>query len=138
LQLSPESNLARTAKEYPTLVFTAAGYASHMLDGLGVDVGEVPADEKGHPDVLVVLQALAKRGITRVLVEGGPTLQASFMAQGLVDLIHLYRAPLFIGAGGKAAISPAAPWPLNKAPRLRLVERTMLGPDVLESFAVEG
>ena len=136
LQLSPESHLARNAKQFPTLVFTAARYASDML--AGVEVAEVIADGKGRPNVLAVLQALAKRGVTRVLVEGGPTLHASFMAQGLVDEIHLYRAPLLIGAGGKAAISPAAPWPLNKAPRLRLMERTVLGPDVLESFAVEG
>jgi len=138
LQLSPESKLARTAKEHPTLVFTAAKHASDMLAGLGVDVAEVPADGMGRPDVLAVLQTLAQRGITRVLVEGGPTLHASFLARGSVYLIHLYRAPLLIGAGGKAAISPVAQWRLNTAPRLRLVQRTALGPDVLESFAVEG
>src|SRR4051812_10479871 len=97
LQLSPESQLVRTAKQHPTLVFTAAKYASGMLTGLGVDVVEVIADAKGRPDVHAVLQALSKRGITRVLVEGGPTLDASFLARGLVDLIHLYRAPLLIG-----------------------------------------
>ena len=138
LQLSPESQLARTAKEHPTLVFTAAKYVSDMLNGLGVEVVEVIADGKGRPDVLAVLQALGKRGITRVLVEGGPTLHSSFLAQGLADVIHLYRAPLLIGAGGKPAISPLAAWALSGAPRLRLIERTLLGPDVLESFAVEG
>jgi diaminohydroxyphosphoribosylaminopyrimidine deaminase/5-amino-6-(5-phosphoribosylamino)uracil reductase len=138
LQLSPESQLARTANQYPTLVFTAAKYASDMLTGLGVDVVEVIADGKGRPDVLAVLAALSQRGITRVLVEGGPTLHGSFLARGLADLIHLYRAPLLIGAGGKPAISPLAAWTLNAAPRLRLIERMALGPDVLESFAVEG
>jgi diaminohydroxyphosphoribosylaminopyrimidine deaminase/5-amino-6-(5-phosphoribosylamino)uracil reductase len=138
LQLSPESQLVRTAKQHPTLVFTAVKYASDLLAGLGVEVVEIAADGKGRPDVLAVLQALAKRGITRVLVEGGPTLHASFLARGLADLIYLYRAPLLIGAGGKPAISPVAQSTLDAAPRLRLVERTALGPDVLESFAVEG
>ena len=138
LQLSPESQLARTAKQYKTLVFTGAKYASDMLTGLGVEIVEVITDGKGHPDVLAVVQALGKRGITRVLVEGGPTLQTSFLARGLVDLVHLYRAPLLIGAGGKPAISQVAQWTLDAAPRLRLIERTVLGPDVLESFALEG
>src|SRR5262249_18311731 len=86
LQLSPESQLGRTAKQHPTLVFTAAKYVSDMLSGLGVEIVQVIAEGKGRPDVLAVLQALAKRGITRVLVEGGPTLHASFLARGLVDL----------------------------------------------------
>jgi diaminohydroxyphosphoribosylaminopyrimidine deaminase/5-amino-6-(5-phosphoribosylamino)uracil reductase len=111
--------------------------ASDLLS-MGVDVRKVAADENGRPDVLAILRTLGQLGITRVLVEGGPTLHGSFLARGLADVIHLYRAPLLIGAGGKPAISPLAAWTLNAAPRLRLIERMALGPDVLESFAVEG
>jgi diaminohydroxyphosphoribosylaminopyrimidine deaminase/5-amino-6-(5-phosphoribosylamino)uracil reductase len=138
LQLPPGSQLARTAKHYPTLLFTAGHQPASGLRELGVEIAETIADENGRPDVLAMVQALAGRGITRVLVEGGPALQASFLARGLVDLIHIYRAPLLIGAGGKPAISPVAQWTLSTTPRLRLIERTALGPDVLESFALEG
>ena len=135
LQLSPQSQLVRSAKDHPTIVFTTR---EAPLDALGVEVEAVAADEHGRPDVLAVLRTLGQRGITRLLVEGGPTLQGSFLARGLVDVIHLYRAPLLLGAGGKPAISPLAAWTLNAAPRLRLIERLTLGPDLLESFAVEG
>jgi diaminohydroxyphosphoribosylaminopyrimidine deaminase / 5-amino-6-(5-phosphoribosylamino)uracil reductase len=138
LQLSPQSQLARTANDHVTLVFTSAGHRSDALAKLGVEVVEIDSDTNGRPDALAALQALAKRGITRVLVEGGAILQASFFDCGLVDVIHLYRAPLLLGAGGKPAISPLSAWTLDAAPRLKLVERALLGPDVLESFAVEG
>lgn len=136
-RLSPHSQLAQTARQHRTLVFTKAASAADTLTKCGVEAAEIALDPKGRPDVMAALRVLAARGITRVLVEGGPALQASFLAASAVDIIHLYRAPLLLGAGGKAAISPGAPWQLATAPRLTLIERTPLGPDVLESFTVE-
>jgi len=51
-------------------------------------------------------------------------------------LIHIYRAPLLIGAGGLPAIAAANPAELGNAARLQLVERLAFGPDILESFAL--
>jgi diaminohydroxyphosphoribosylaminopyrimidine deaminase/5-amino-6-(5-phosphoribosylamino)uracil reductase len=138
LQLSSQSQLARTAMDHPTLVFTSSSLGSDILVKLGVEIAVVGLDENGYLDVVAALQVLGKRGITRVLIEGGPMLHGSFLARGLADMVHLYRAPLLIGAGGKPAISQVAAWTLNAAPRLRLIERTALGPDILESFALEG
>ncbi len=81
-----------------------------------------------------MLQSLAGRGITRLLVEGGPRVLASFLKSGSVDLLHLFRAPMLMGAAGKAAIGPAWHSDLISAPRLRLIERMVLGADLLETF----
>ena len=40
-----------------------------------------------------VLSELAKRGITRLLVEGGPTLANSFWDLGFVDEVYVYQGP---------------------------------------------
>ncbi|MDF0699056.1 bifunctional diaminohydroxyphosphoribosylaminopyrimidine deaminase/5-amino-6-(5-phosphoribosylamino)uracil reductase RibD [Rhizobium sp. MC63] len=51
-----------------------------------------------HPEIL--LPALATRGISSLLVEGGAKTARLFLEAGLVDRIQLYRAPVIIGADG--------------------------------------
>jgi diaminohydroxyphosphoribosylaminopyrimidine deaminase/5-amino-6-(5-phosphoribosylamino)uracil reductase len=45
------------------------------------------------------LRVLSKRGATNVLVEGGPTILASFFRAGLVDEAQVFVAPMMIGEG---------------------------------------
>ncbi|MEX2740121.1 bifunctional diaminohydroxyphosphoribosylaminopyrimidine deaminase/5-amino-6-(5-phosphoribosylamino)uracil reductase RibD [Rhizobium mongolense] len=51
-----------------------------------------------HPEVL--LPALASRGISSLLVEGGAKTARLFLDAGLVDRIQLYQGRLIIGEGG--------------------------------------
>jgi diaminohydroxyphosphoribosylaminopyrimidine deaminase / 5-amino-6-(5-phosphoribosylamino)uracil reductase len=138
LQLPENSQLARTARDRPTLVFTVAKKGGETLAAQGVEIERVAADESGRVDIAAALQSLAKRGITRLLVEGGPLVHSAFWQRNLTDVLHLYRAPILIGEGGLAALAPfASPTDLSAATRLDLIERTALGPDLLESFAVK-
>jgi diaminohydroxyphosphoribosylaminopyrimidine deaminase/5-amino-6-(5-phosphoribosylamino)uracil reductase len=136
LRLPAVSQLAQTARDHPTLVFTVVKEGGEALAAQGIAVERVAADEYGRPDLSAALQALAKRGITRVLVEGGPEIHAAFLKRNLADRILLYRAPILLGAGGRPAIAPFGASDLSAAPHLKLLERTVLGPDVLESFAL--
>ncbi|MBB2675685.1 UNVERIFIED_ORG: diaminohydroxyphosphoribosylaminopyrimidine deaminase/5-amino-6-(5-phosphoribosylamino)uracil reductase [Rhizobium esperanzae] len=51
-----------------------------------------------HPEIL--LPALATRGISSLLVEGGAKTARLFLEAGLVDRIQLYQAPVIIGKDG--------------------------------------
>jgi diaminohydroxyphosphoribosylaminopyrimidine deaminase/5-amino-6-(5-phosphoribosylamino)uracil reductase len=130
------SKLVRTARDQPVIIFTAAPDGGDVLAKQGVSIERVQAGNDGRPDIAAVLDALGKSGLTRVLVEGGPAVHASFLDRGLVDMIHIYRAPLLIGAGGLPAIAAAKPNELSTAARLELLERLAFGPDILESFAL--
>ena len=46
-----------------------------------------------------LLAELAAREVRHVLVEGGPTVAAAFLRAGVVDEVHAYLAPAFLGAG---------------------------------------
>jgi diaminohydroxyphosphoribosylaminopyrimidine deaminase/5-amino-6-(5-phosphoribosylamino)uracil reductase len=135
LQLPVDSQLVRTAKEHPVVVFTLDQTGGDHLAGKGVAIERIRQVENGLAAIGTVLEALAGRGITRLLVEGGPRLLASIVKSGFADLLHLYRAPIFLGAAGKPAIGPAWQSDLVSAPRLRLVETTQFGPDLLETFS---
>ena len=76
-----------------------------------------------------LLAELFDRDVRRVLLEGGPTLAASFLRAGLVDEAVIHLAPKFLGAGpslvGDLGIST-----ITGALSLSIVEVTPLGGDV--------
>jgi len=54
-----------------------------------------------------VLSELFDRGVRHVLLEGGPTLSAAFLAAGLVDRVVWYVAPVLLGDGPVALPAPS-------------------------------
>jgi diaminohydroxyphosphoribosylaminopyrimidine deaminase/5-amino-6-(5-phosphoribosylamino)uracil reductase len=134
LRLSPSSQLARTARQHRLIVFTAADGGGDELAALGVEIVRVPKDAHGRVELAGVLEHLAP--MTRVLVEGGPTLNAALLNEGVADIVHLYRAPILLGAGSRSALGSLNRGELGAAPKLRLFAREQLGPDVLESYEV--
>ena len=95
-----------TVRDNPTWLFcaeTASEMAEDILTQKGVRVFRVPEAE-GRLDLGAVLATLNAEGITRLMVEGGPTLAASFVAAGLVDEVALLRAPKEIGESGIDAL----------------------------------
>lgn len=81
-------------------------------------------------DPAQVLAVLHAREVRHVLVEGGPTLAAAFLAAGLVDEVHAYVAPVLLG-GGPAAVGDLGVTTIAQAVRLVPTEVVPLGPDVL-------
>ncbi len=78
------------------------------------------------------LRALAAEGVQSLLLEGGPTLAASFLAADLVDKLMFFVAPAISGAG------PAAIAALPSARALsRLTGRPVGGDVLLEAYVHE-
>ncbi|MGD0142154.1 MAG: bifunctional diaminohydroxyphosphoribosylaminopyrimidine deaminase/5-amino-6-(5-phosphoribosylamino)uracil reductase RibD [Rhizomicrobium sp.] len=136
LRLSEWSKLAQSAREIPTLVFTTSTGGA-ALRAAGVEIVEVERDARGRPDIAAVLRALAERGVTRLLVEGGASVHATFLDRGTADRLEVFRAPIVLGGGGQAAVEALAALGLDETPRFACVGRRKLGPDLLESFAAK-
>ena len=56
------------------------------------------------PDPIYVLEKLAEAGVTRVLIEAGVGIAASFFKDDLIDEIHWFRTPSVMGADGLSVI----------------------------------
>jgi diaminohydroxyphosphoribosylaminopyrimidine deaminase/5-amino-6-(5-phosphoribosylamino)uracil reductase len=134
LRLTEWSKLAQTARDVPTLVFTTKA-AGGPLAACGVEIVQVQRDARGRPDVKLVLKDLAGRGITRLLVEGGASVHASFLDRGFADRLEVFGAGIVLGGSGRASIDALAALSLDEAPRFKRVGLKTLGADVLESFA---
>ena len=58
-----------------------------------------------YSEVSAGLRDLRRRGVSHLLVEGGPTLLAHFLQHDLVDELHVYTAPLLLGDGIRSPLS---------------------------------
>jgi diaminohydroxyphosphoribosylaminopyrimidine deaminase/5-amino-6-(5-phosphoribosylamino)uracil reductase len=76
------------------------------------------------------LRALAAEGVQSLLLEGGPTLAASFLAADLVDKLLVFVAPVVAGGG------PGLAAPLPAPRRLSRLQSTPVDGDVLLSAYV--
>jgi diaminohydroxyphosphoribosylaminopyrimidine deaminase/5-amino-6-(5-phosphoribosylamino)uracil reductase len=101
---------------------------ARVLDGAAESLVLTERDVARH-DPAAVLRVLHDRGIVRILLEGGPTVAASFLRAGLVDRIVGYVAPALLGAG-TPALGPIGVGTINDAVRLRLCEVARVGDDV--------
>ena len=64
------------------------------------DFIQVALDTKGQLDLVGLQEQLAAKGITRLLVEGGPRVAKSFIEQDLVDEVMVFQGNHDIGARG--------------------------------------
>ena len=139
LRHSPDSRLGRSAVTHPVWVIHTPAAPQVARDGwsaTGATLIEVPATQDGHTDLHAALSALAKRGLTRILSEGGATLAAGLIHAGLVDDLALFTAGALIGADGTPALGPLHLTALKDAPRLRLTGTETLGPDTLSRWSL--
>lgn len=100
LRLPRKSQLVATSRDIPTLVVTTTAEAvtrkAESLRRAGVEVVSCRA-RNGRVLLVDALHTLAKRNMTNVLVEGGPTLLRSFFEHKLVDEAFVFTAPILLG-----------------------------------------
>ena len=134
LRVPLATSVIATVRETPTWVFTSqkpSVIAEEILQQKGCKVFRVD-DDGGRLDLQQVLRMLAEQGIPRLMVEGGPTVAASFVAADLVDDAVLLRGEKPIGASG---IDPLEDMPLDRLTgRLTLRGSENLGADTVETF----
>jgi diaminohydroxyphosphoribosylaminopyrimidine deaminase/5-amino-6-(5-phosphoribosylamino)uracil reductase len=135
LRLPPRSRLAATAQEDPVWVVHAPEASSERaqaLRDLGVRLITTPAE----PDrASAAVAALAAAGLTRILVEGGAQIAATFLQADVVDRLAWFTAPALIGADGLAAIAPLALASLADAKRFTPLHTRPAGHDMFALFA---
>lgn len=131
-----ESKIVRSAGDVPVWIFCNPGADSGQQSALaqaGCRIFHV-ATVNGRPWIPAVTEALVAEGITRLLVEGGPTMSRAFSSVGLVDDIVQYRAA---GGQGAAMAREGALKSINELPgrlTFALAHERALGDDMLYVF----
>ena len=116
LRIPVESKIVQSAGDIETIVLTAAqgdcsekrtdtdayNEKAYKLSDMGVSILQVPLDKAGlHIDILEALKLLGERGIDSLLLEGGPTLAASFFEAGAINEIRAFVGAKVLGGSGR-------------------------------------
>jgi riboflavin biosynthesis pyrimidine reductase len=105
-----------TEAEVPTIVLTCAAAPAERR-AAAARVAEIVMCGEEHVDLPQALAELARRGLPRVLCEGGPALFTQLAGEGLVDELCLTLAPLLAGPV-RLGMTGGEPWQATR--RLRL------------------
>ena len=138
LRIPVHSRLVQSARATPLWVMTSTdseAAAAAMLGAAGAQVIRIANSAAGPGlDLRAALRALAERGITRLLVEGGATVASSFVSAGLVDEFWLLRGPDTIGADGVAALGALPLASITQSPGFRIRGSEGLDGDILTVY----
>lgn len=134
LRVPMMATVISTLRETPTWVFgshKASPIAEDILQQKGAKVFRVD-ETQGRLDLDEVLKILAEQGITRLMVEGGPTVAAALVAADLVDEAVLLRSDKEIGGAGIAPLEGMKLEALTGKMKSRGGEP--VGDDILETY----
>ena len=134
LRLTPASQLARNARDTPTLVFTREDANAETLERRRAleDRGvRIITPTNGARDLDAVLAELHARALRSLLVEGGAEVAGAFLDRKLVDKVTAFIAPVIIGGrDAVSAVGGTGSAALADALRLTRTTHTRRGDDV--------
>ncbi len=137
LRIPTECKLVRSARDCPTWVVTvpdAPAERRAALAAAGVEIVAIAPAHDGRPGLAAVAAELGRRGLTRVLVEGGGRLVASLLSADLIDRAVVVNAGSVIGGDGVPVVAPFGVAELRAAPKFILEHLARCDGDVLECW----
>jgi diaminohydroxyphosphoribosylaminopyrimidine deaminase/5-amino-6-(5-phosphoribosylamino)uracil reductase len=134
LRLSQKSKLLQQKSNARTIIYCGDHVTEDQcvpFEGSNVDIERVSLGSDGQIDLKMVLESLAKRQVTSILVEGGSQVHASFVQNSLADQAMLFYGPMFIGDQGVPLLSNYGKRVDEKFSKLTHITTRQFGNDVL-------
>ena len=139
-RLSLESQLVQTAEEYRTIVAYTRFAPEERVKALreaGVEM-LLCEEKEGLVDVRNLLELLGQFGIDSILLEGGGSLNYTFLAEGLADELYAFIAPKIVGGmNAKTPVEGLGVEKMADAITLELKNVLNIGDDVLLKLKVK-
>lgn len=139
-RLSLDSQLVKTAGEYRTIVAHTRFAPEERVKALretGVEM-LLCKEKEGLVDVRNLLELLGQSGIDSILLEGGGSLNYTFLSEGLADELYAFIAPKIVGGmNAKTPVEGAGMEKMADAINLELENVLNIGHDVLLKLKVK-
>ncbi|MBI4887134.1 MAG: bifunctional diaminohydroxyphosphoribosylaminopyrimidine deaminase/5-amino-6-(5-phosphoribosylamino)uracil reductase RibD [Acidobacteria bacterium] len=128
LRAAPDARVFSTLSAGPVIILTSeAAIRTQRVRAEALQRAGATLEAVDEPTMIGALQALARRDLQSVLLEGGTAVHQAAWDEGVVDYMQLYVAPAALGpAGLPLAAGPASAVASLVEPCIRV-----LGPDVL-------
>jgi diaminohydroxyphosphoribosylaminopyrimidine deaminase/5-amino-6-(5-phosphoribosylamino)uracil reductase len=137
LRIPGDSRLVHSARETPLWLVTSESAEAPAAAKLRAAGAQLIRERRGANtglDLAAVLHTLADKGITRLLVEGGSRVAASFVRSGLVDEFWLLRGPEAVGEAGVNALDALPLSAITQSAAFRIRASETLANDTLTIY----
>jgi diaminohydroxyphosphoribosylaminopyrimidine deaminase/5-amino-6-(5-phosphoribosylamino)uracil reductase len=137
LRVGSQHNVVQSANETPTWIYSVQEPTKAMAVN-GTNVIQISNDPsplmraQGAEFMDALIADLAAKGLTRVLIEGGGQVAASFLQAGLIDQVYWFRGGQVFGGDARPSVGALGLDQLAVAPHFKRVDTLRLGQDVLD------
>ncbi len=133
LALPPDCRVFREGPGGPATVLARrdAQLPPHLSEARVRRVGLTP---DGRLNLRQVLRAVADDGITRLLIEGGPTTARAFLDAGFVDEVVVFKGTGVLGAEGMLPLETRGLAELSDAGLWRITDQRQVGTDSFTTY----
>ena len=137
LRVPLTARVVKDAGKVPTWVLTrsdADEARSKALETCGAALIRVAPGEDGLVDMREGLRALARNGVTRLMVEGGAHVAGALLRAGLIDRLAWFRGNVVIGGDGTPVFTALGVDRPDEATRWHHKSHRRFGDDVLDIY----
>jgi diaminohydroxyphosphoribosylaminopyrimidine deaminase/5-amino-6-(5-phosphoribosylamino)uracil reductase len=139
LRCDPRATIFRQRSAAPTIVVTRTENLARATRryGQSVEIIGAPQTTDGL-DLAALMRELARRGWSKILIEGGARVAGAALRAGVIDRIAFFVAPKILG-GGLSAVEGLAPATMRNALRLTGFSARQVGTEwLLEATPASG
>ncbi len=109
-----DSKIIKTCKRVPTMIVVSELVSKSNLNRLQKLPIDVIVCGKTHVNITKLLSILSKKGIKTVLLEGGGTLNRSFLKENLIDEMVIALTPYVLGSENTVSLFEGISFPSLK------------------------
>jgi diaminohydroxyphosphoribosylaminopyrimidine deaminase/5-amino-6-(5-phosphoribosylamino)uracil reductase len=129
-RFSPYARMLKNLSTAPVWIVSAADLAASRkthLEEFGLSVLTAPRNPEGRLDLRSVMRSLAEAGVTRLLVEGGPSLQANLLKEELADEVVIFQGEKEVRGASIRPFAPAGLESVTDSPIYQLYNTRRIG-----------
>lgn len=136
-RLNPHAKMLKNLSTAPVWLFGSPDMPQRqaaILEEAGAKVLTVAKNAQGRLHLRGVMQELANQGITRVLVEGGASLQNNLLREGLADEIVIFQGRKEVSGPTLQPFSPSGLEAVTENPDYNLADKRHIGEDLIWTY----
>jgi len=134
--ISKNSRILQTCDKVPTIIAISKSISKKNLDKLEKFPIEIIFSGKKSVNLNLLLKKLLKKGIKKILVEGGGTVNWEFIKKEIFDEVIITVSPSFIGSVGSTSLLQGNGFSkISQSPKLRLKSIKRLDNEVVLHYS---
>ena len=133
-RINPYAKMLKNISTSPVWLIVASDVPESRiarLEDTGLKVFPVPKNPQGRLSLSAAMNTLAEQGLTRVLIEGGPSLEANLLKASMADEVFVFQGRKEVAGPTIMPFSPSGLEAITDSKDYVLADRRFIGEDLV-------